>query len=154
MIIATIIQWYKHYTIHSCMYTFMSTYILTSFHIYWLVYFLDSNAITKNPELNKLPLYYMHLINSMGLIMIITDAVLWKPKRIPFIISYIPCCIFMTIYIVYLEIINVINNYTELLDSNGQPITCRVIYYSLFWLIITIFNASSCGIIRLLNLKK
>ncbi|CAH8603923.1 unnamed protein product [Schistosoma bovis] len=154
LITSTPFQWYKQYTIHSCIYIFIATYTLTSFHIYWMVYFIDSNIIIKNPELNKLPLYYLHFINSMGVIVIITDALLWKPKRIPFLVSYIPCCMFISIYIAYLEITNSLNDYIELPNSDILSILYRFLYYLLLWLIITIFNVFSYGLIRLLHLKK
>ncbi|CAH8583333.1 unnamed protein product [Schistosoma intercalatum] len=154
LITSTPFQWYKQYTIHSCIYIFIATYTLTSFHIYWMVYFIDSNIIIENPELNKLPLYYLHFINSMGVIVIITDALLWKPKRIPFLVSYIPCCMFISIYIAYLEITNSLNDYIELPDSDILSILYRFLYYLLLWLIITIFNIFSYVIIRLLHLKK
>nr|CAH8862645.1 unnamed protein product [Trichobilharzia regenti] len=149
--VATLLQTYKVFTIHSYFYTLAFTYSWTIAMIYLIVYLVDPTVATDNPELKAMPLWFNHVTHFFPPAAVVVDAFVWRPKSVKLSLSFIVCYILMAGYNIYIEVSISAFHFSPYPKLDKIPTGYRFLVYVISWGLVSVFTACNYYLLRLIN---
>ncbi|CAH8533107.1 unnamed protein product [Schistosoma turkestanicum] len=101
--LATPLQYYKMYKMHSSLYALVFTANLIVCIMFWTIFITDKNLLVRDSEVKLARSWFNHACHTVGTFFIIIDALLWRPTIVPISNVLLLLLMYFGGYVIYVE---------------------------------------------------